>query len=159
MFLSSSPENGLPRAENSLQILRRVTGIMLRTSTESRAKMHSENHTPTEIRLNPAKDELKVTFNDGKAFSFTAEFLRVLSPSAEVQGHGPDEKKTVGGKKTVTITHISATGNYAIRPVFSDGHSTGIYSWSYLYELGENQDKLWQAYLGELERKGMSREK
>ena len=119
----------------------------------------SDSYIPTEIRLNPAKDELTVTFDNGKIFSFSAEFLRVLSPSAEVKGHTPDQKKNVGGKKDVTIAQISATGNYAIRPVFSDGHETGLYSWSYLYELGENQEKLWQDYLGELEQKGMSRER
>lgn len=120
--------------------------------------MSNGEHTPTEIRLNPAKDELKITFDDGRIFSLSAEFLRVLSPSAEVKGHTPDQKKTVAGKKNVTITQIKATGNYAIRPVFSDGHDTGLYSWGYLYELGENQDKLWQDYLDELARKGMSRE-
>lgn len=121
--------------------------------------MQHENPVPTEIRLNPSKDELKVTFDNGRIYALPAEFLRVLSPSAEVQGHAPSEKKTVGGKKDVTITQIAATGNYAIRPVFSDGHSTGIFTWSYLYELGENKDRLWRDYLAELEQKGMSREK
>lgn len=121
--------------------------------------MHSDPYHPTEIRLNPAKDELTITFDKGKVVSFSAEFLRVMSPSAEVQGHTPDQKKTVGGKKGVTVAQISATGNYAIRPIFSDGHETGIYSWGYLYELGEHQEKLWQQYLDELEQKGMSRER
>ncbi len=120
---------------------------------------HSDTDIPTEIRLNPAKDELKITFDNGNVFAFSAEFLRVMSPSAEVKGHTPDQKKTVGGKKHVTIAQIEATGNYAIRPKFSDGHQTGLYSWSYLYELGENQEKLWNDYLDELEQKGMSRDR
>jgi DUF971 family protein len=121
--------------------------------------MQIDSHIPTEIRLNPAKDELKITFGDGKVFAFSAEFLRVMSPSAEVKGHTPDQKKTVFGKKDVLIFQIDTTGNYAIRPAFSDGHNTGIYSWGYLYEIGENRDKLWQDYLDELAQKGMSRER
>jgi DUF971 family protein len=113
---------------------------------------------PTEIRLNPAKDELKVTFNNDKMFLFSAEFLRVHSPSAEVKGHTPKEKKTVGGKRNVVISTINATGNYAIRPIFSDGHDTGLFSWPYLYEIGTNNDQLWQQYLAELERLGLSRD-
>ena len=113
---------------------------------------------PTEIRLNPSKDELKVTFNNGQTFLFSTEFLRVLSPSAEVKGHTPKDKKTVGGKRNVKISTINTTGNYAIRPVFSDGHETGLFSWAYLHEVGSDQEKLWQEYLNELERLGLSRD-
>ncbi len=120
--------------------------------------MPNDPHIPTEIRLTPTKDELKITFNNGKVFAFSAEFLRVMSPSAEVKGHTPDQKKTVGGKKDVLIFQIETVGNYAIRPTFSDGHSTGIYSWSYIYEMGDNQEKLWREYVDELAQKDMSRE-
>ncbi len=113
---------------------------------------------PTEIRLNRDRNMLKVTFSNGRSFEFTAEFLRVNSPSAEVKGHSPKERKTVGGKKKVLIFTIESAGNYAIRPVFSDGHDTGLFSWAYLYEIGEDQDALWRRYLEELERLGLSRE-
>ena len=113
---------------------------------------------PTEIRLNPAKDQLFVKFDTGEAFTFPAEFLRVHSPSAEVQGHSPDERKILGGKRLVTITAIEPTGNYAVRLTFSDGHSTGIYSWQYLHQIGSNQDALWRNYLQELEKRGLRRD-
>ena len=112
---------------------------------------------PTEIRLNSAKNQLRVTFSDGAALSLDAEYLRVFSPSAEVQGHSPDERKIVDGKKDVTITNIEQVGNYAIMIVFSDKHDTGLYTWLYLRELGEKHDVLWQQYLEELEANGMSR--
>ncbi len=113
---------------------------------------------PTEIRLNPARDQLHVAFDDGSAFTYTAEFLRVHSPSAEVKGHGADERKIIGGKRSVMIADIQPTGNYAVRLTFSDGHSTGIYSWPYLFEIGEDQDALWQQYLRDLEARGLSRD-
>lgn len=113
---------------------------------------------PTEIRLKPATAELHIAFDDGAAFTFTAEFLRVHSPSAEIKGHGDTERKIVGGKKSVTISTVEPTGNYAIRPIFSDGHSTGIFSWNYLYEIGRDHDSLWRQYLQDLEERGLSRE-
>ncbi len=113
---------------------------------------------PEEIRLNREKDQLTVTFSD-TAYALTAEMLRVTSPSAEVQGHSPSERVTVGGKRNVTITRIDPVGNYAVKLVFSDGHDTGIYSWSYLRKLGVERDEIWQQYLNELAEKGLSRDK
>lgn len=118
----------------------------------------TETSWPTEIRLNPAKDRLFISFDDGQAFELSAEFLRVHSPSAEVQGHSPEERKILGGKSGVIITAIDQTGHYAVRLTFSDGHSTGIFSWVYLRELGERREALWASYLDELEKRGLSRE-
>ncbi len=121
--------------------------------------MTNESDTwPTEIRLSKDKRTLTVTFEDGKSFALPAELLRVLSPSAEVQGHSPEQRQTVAGKKDVGVTQIHPIGNYAIRLEFDDMHSTGIYSWVYLHELGSNQDALWAAYLKELAEKGLARE-
>lgn len=102
---------------------------------------------PTEIRLSPDKRTLTVSFDDGAHFALPAEYLRVESPSAEVQGHRPEEKKTVEGKQNVTITAIEPVGNYAVRLVFDDGHDTGLYGWDYLAELGRELDSRWLAYL------------
>jgi DUF971 family protein len=98
-----------------------------------------------------------VTFEGGDAFALPAEYLRVKSPSAEVQGHSPDERKTVPGKQNVAILEVNPVGNYAVRLVFDDMHSTGIFSWDYLLDLGRNQQAYWQDYLDELAAKGMSR--
>ena len=113
---------------------------------------------PTEIRLNKAKSELFVKFDDGTSYSFPAEFLRVMSPSAEVQGHGPGERVTVGGKRGVKITAIEPVGNYAVRLRFDDGHATGLYSWSYLGELWRERERLWSDYVDALEAQGLRRE-
>jgi DUF971 family protein len=113
---------------------------------------------PTEIRLAPDRRLLSVSFDDGAQFSYTAEYLRVLSPSAEVQGHSPDQRQTVPGKKEVGIMAIEPVGNYAVRLTFDDMHSTGIYSWDYLHRLGREHDELWAGYLAELEQKSLSRE-
>jgi DUF971 family protein len=113
---------------------------------------------PTEIRLRKDKAALAVTFDNGETYEFPAEFLRVLSPSAEVQGHSPDERKTVGGKRDVTIIEIHPIGNYAVRLGFDDMHSTGIYSWDYFLKLGRAQGRYWREYLDELAAKGLSRE-
>jgi DUF971 family protein len=112
---------------------------------------------PTELRLSKDKRTLTVAFEGGDSFALPAEYLRVKSPSAEVQGHSPDERKTVPGKKNVTILEVQPVGNYAVRLVFDDMHSTGIYSWDYLLDLGRNQGKHWQDYLDELAAKGLSR--
>ena len=112
---------------------------------------------PKEIRLNTAKNKLTVGFNNGSSFDFEAEFLRVLSPSAEVQGHSPDQRVTVPGKGDVLVKAIEQIGNYAVRITFDDGHDTGLYSWEYLHQLGESQDERWQEYLDELKEKGLSR--
>jgi DUF971 family protein len=113
---------------------------------------------PTELRLAKDRKVLTVTFDDRRSFALPAEYLRVKSPSAEVQGHSPDERKTVPGKRNVMILEVNPVGNYAVRLVFDDMHSTGIYSWDYLAELGENQAAYWQDYLDELAGKGMRRD-
>ena len=112
---------------------------------------------PTELRLGKDKKSLSVAFDNGERCELPAEYLRVKSPSAEVQGHSPDERKTVPGKRNVMILEVIPIGNYAVRLVFDDMHSTGIFSWDYLSELGRNQGKYWQDYLDELASKGMSR--
>lgn len=112
---------------------------------------------PVEIKLGKDKDLLKVSFDDGKVFEFSAEFLRVYSPSAEVKGHGSEPRKIIGGKKAVKIATIEAVGNYAIKPVFDDGHDTGIFTWRYLYETGLDIDKLWEEYLSDLNEKKLQR--
>ncbi len=101
---------------------------------------------------------MHLTFDDGMQFSLDAELLRVLSPSAEVQGHGPGQAVTVPGKRSVAISELEAVGNYAVRIVFDDGHDTGIYSWVYLRELGEGADAKRQTYLDALAREGLSRD-
>ena len=113
----------------------------------------------TELRLNPQKSSLSVTFADGTAGSLSAEFLRVVSPSAEVQGHSPSERKLVPGKRDVTINAIEPVGNYAVRLDFSDGHNTGLYSWHYLHEISARKDELWSGYLQELAEAGASRDR
>ena len=117
----------------------------------------STRHWPTEIRLSGDKRSLQVTFEDGAAFSLPAEYLRVTSPSAEVQGHSPSERKTVPGKRHVAVIGVEPVGNYAVRLHFDDMHTTGIYSWAYLRRLGEDRPALWAGYLDELAEKGLSR--
>ena len=111
---------------------------------------------PTTIRLSNDKKMLTVAFTDIMA-DLPAELLRVESPSAEIQGHGPQEKRTSGGKQNVTITKIDPVGNYAIKLIFSDGHQTGFYTWEYLHTLAHNQTDIWQNYLTNLEKTGLSR--
>lgn len=113
---------------------------------------------PTEIRLKSEEKALEIDFDDGRSFSLPAELLRVESPSAEVQGHSPNEKKTVAGRRHVGILGVEPVGHYAIRIKFDDLHDTGIFSWEYLYRMGENQDELWQSYVAALEAQGLSRE-
>jgi len=112
----------------------------------------------TEIRWNKVERVLLVSFDDGARFTLPAEYLRVESPSAEVQGHGPHQKQIVPGKRAVTITAIEPVGNYAVRLVFDDLHDTGIYSWEYFYELGQQQDRRWRSYLDALAAKCLTRE-
>jgi DUF971 family protein len=113
---------------------------------------------PTELRLHKDRKTLAVAFDDGETFDLPAEYLRVKSPSAEVQGHSPDERKTVPGKKNVMILEVQPVGNYAVRLVFDDMHSTGIFSWDYLLELGRKREPYWQEYVDELAAKRLSRE-
>ena len=112
---------------------------------------------PTELKLAKDKTWLTVSYDDGRSFDFPAEFLRVMSPSAEVKGHCPDTRVTVAGKRNVRIARLDPVGNYAVRIVFDDGHDTGLYAWPYLRELGDNKESLFQGYLAELGRKGLSR--
>jgi DUF971 family protein len=113
---------------------------------------------PTELRLQKDRRVLHVVFDSGETVALDAEYLRVRSPSAEVQGHSPDERKTVAGKRDVAILEIHPIGNYAVRLVFDDLHSTGIYSWDYLLDLGRNRARYWQEYLDDLAGKNLSRE-
>jgi DUF971 family protein len=105
---------------------------------------------PVEIKLHQKSRVLEISFDDGKHFSLSCEYLRVYSPSAEVRGHGPGQEVVQEGKKDVEIAAIEPVGNYAVKLVFSDGHDTGLYSWDYLYSLGEDQPRLWQRYLEKL---------
>jgi DUF971 family protein len=112
---------------------------------------------PAEIRLGKARNALIVAFDDGVAHELPAEMLRVLSPSAEVQGHSPEQRQTVGGKRNVLISAVDPVGNYAVRLTFDDGHNTGIFTWSYLRKLGDEREALWAAYLADLGAKGLNR--
>ena len=112
---------------------------------------------PTELRLAADKRVLKVAFDSGEVFSLAAELLRVESPSAEVQGHDPSQKRLVPGKKDVTILKIEPVGNYAVRLVFDDMHDTGIYSWETLHDMGSNSEALMETYLSKLNEAGLSR--
>ena len=115
-------------------------------------------HKPKEIRLKREDKVLEIDFEDGKCFSLPAELLRVESPSADVQGHGPDQKTIIAGRRHVGILDIESVGNYAIRINFDDLHDTGIFSWDTLYDYGERQEELWRNYLDALEAKGLSRD-
>ncbi len=112
---------------------------------------------PSELRLSPDKRTLTVSFEGGVTHTFTAEMLRVMSPSAEVQGHSPDQRVTVPNKANVGIKQVMPVGNYAVRIVFDDGHESGIFTWVYFAEMGEHKEAKWQAYLDELKAKGLSR--
>jgi DUF971 family protein len=113
---------------------------------------------PTELRVNRAEKRLTVSFDDGARFELPAELLRVESPSAEVKGHGPGQKTIVAGRRHVGIMDLEPVGNYAVRIIFDDLHNTGMYSWRYLYHLGQNQERLWADYLTALEERGLSRD-
>lgn len=119
---------------------------------------YGTQHWPLEIRYDSKSKTVEIDFDDGRTFAYPAELLRVESPSAEVQGHGPGQKQIVAGRKHVGIMAIEPVGNYAVRIRFDDLHDTGIYSWSYLRELGERKDELWNEYLRNLEAQGLSRD-
>ena len=114
--------------------------------------------TPTDIKLHQQSRVMEITFDNGQRFELPYEYLRVYSPSAEVRGHGPGQEVLQIGKKNVGISEIEAVGRYAVRPTFSDGHNTGIYSWEYLFMLGDRQEQLWQQYLDNMQQSGASRE-
>ncbi|MCP5367766.1 MAG: DUF971 domain-containing protein [Hyphomicrobiales bacterium] len=115
-------------------------------------------HHPKEIRLKKDEKVLEVDFEDGKTFRLPAELLRVESPSAEVQGHGPGQKTIIAGRRHVGIMEVTPVGNYAVAIKFDDLHDSGIYSWDTLYEFGERQDEMWQGYLDALAANGLSRD-
>lgn len=113
---------------------------------------------PKELRVSKDRKSLAVTFDNGESYDLSAELLRVASPSAEVQGHSPEQRVTVPGKLNVEIAKVEPIGNYAVRITFDDMHDTGLFSWDYLIDLGRNKDVRWQAYLDELTEKGLARE-
>ena len=120
--------------------------------------LDSNTPIPTEIKLHQTSRLMELSFADGKVFRLPYEFLRVYSPSAEVRGHGPGQETLQIGKRGVTITEVEPVGHYAIRPKFSDGHDTGIYSWDYLHDLGTRHDLMWQDYLARMQAAGASRD-
>ncbi len=122
------------------------------------ADTFSQKHRPSEIRLRREEKILDIDFEDGVTLSLPAELLRVESPSAEVQGHSPSQKKTVAGRRHVGIMGVEPVGNYAIRIKFDDMHDTGIFSWDFLYDMGMRKDELWDGYIAELAAQGLSRD-
>ena len=122
------------------------------------AGLTKDTPTPTAITLHQQSRVLEIAFSDGAQFRLPFELLRVYSPSAEVQGHGPGQETLQTGKRNVDIVALEPVGNYAIQPTFSDGHSSGLYAWDYLYELGDRQDALWQDYQARLAAAGLDRD-
>ena len=122
------------------------------------AGLNHDTPTPTALTVHGASRVLEVQYADGAAFRLPFELLRVYSPSAEVQGHGPGQEVLQTGKREVSIVAVEPVGNYAIKPIFSDGHESGLYSWQYLYELGSRQSALWQDYLDRLQAAGADRD-
>jgi DUF971 family protein len=114
---------------------------------------------PSELRLRENGRILSVSFESGETYDLSAEFLRVMSPSAEVQGHRREERLTIGGKRDCSVTRIEPVGTYAVRLIFDDLHSTGIFTWDYLHELGSRYDEKWALYEAELKTKGLSRDR
>ncbi len=120
--------------------------------------MNKESPQPESINLHQKSRILEISFSDGQNFELSCELLRVYSPSAEVKGHGPGQSVLQTGKENVSITRIEPVGHYAVKLIFDDGHETGLYSWAYLYELGENKDALWKDYLQGLSDAGYQRQ-
>ena len=118
----------------------------------------ADERVPTEIKLHQRSRVMEVSFEDGVSFRLPYEFLRVYSPSAEVRGHGPGQEVLQTGKREVEIRSLEPVGSYAVQPSFSDGHATGIYSWDYLYHLGQNQERMWKEYLARLDAAKASRD-
>ena len=121
-------------------------------------KDFSQSYKPVEIRLNRDQKALEIDFDNGRSFRYSAEFLRVESPSAEVQGHGPGQKQLVSGRRHVGIMDVTPVGNYAVCIKFDDLHDSGIFAWDTLYQYGENQKKIWADYLAALEKAGLGRD-
>ena len=126
--------------------------------TEAGGEGFETTHWPSEIRYISGERRLEIDFDNGASFSYPAEFLRVESPSAEVQGHGPGMKQIIHGRREVGILAVEPVGNYAVRIKFDDLHDTGIFTWKYLYQLGEQQAEIWGEYLAALEARGLSRD-
>ena len=122
------------------------------------AGLDQDTPLPTEITLHRKSRVLEIAFDDGTRFQLPFEFLRVYSPSAEVRGHGPGQETLQQGKRDVDVLSVEPVGNYAVKPGFSDGHDSGLYSWDYLYMLGREQERLWSEYLARLEREGGTRD-
>lgn len=122
------------------------------------AGLQAGSPTPEDITVHSASRVLEISFSDGASFRIPFELLRVCSPSAEVQGHGPGQETVQTGKRHVDLVAIEPVGNYAVQPTFSDGHNSGLYTWDYLYLLGSQQDKLWQDYFAQLEAAGVKRD-
>ena len=122
------------------------------------AGLQTDSPTPTSLTVHIQSRMLEVVFSDNTKFKISFELMRVYSPSAEVQGHGPGQEVLQTGKRDVGVIGLESVGNYAVKPVFSDGHESGIFSWDYLYHLGANQDQLWSEYNHRLEAAGMSRD-
>ncbi len=122
------------------------------------AGLTKDSPRPTDIKVHQTSRRLEVAFSDGARFEYSFEFLRVMSPSAEVRGHGPGQETLQVGKRDVDLSSVEPVGNYALQPVFSDGHATGIYSWDYLYDIGVNRDTLWTDYEKRLAGAGASRD-
>ena len=122
------------------------------------AGLQADSPTPTALTVHSQSRILEVAFSDGAEFKIPFELMRVYSPSAEVQGHGPGQEVLQTGKREVGVVELESIGNYAVKPIFSDGHESGIFSWDYLYHLGKNQDQLWSDYNRRLEAAGMSRD-
>lgn len=117
-----------------------------------------DNQTPSDVRLHKKSAVLELVYGDSDSYQLTAEFLRVHSPSAEVRGHGKGQEVLQTGKRQVKLVNLEPVGNYALKLIFDDGHDSGIYSWSYLLELGQNMDELWDGYLSKLEQAGENRD-
>ena len=122
------------------------------------AGLKADSPTPTALTVHSQSRILEVAFSDGAAFKIPFELMRVYSPSAEVQGHGPGQEVLQTGKREVGVVELEPIGNYAVKPVFSDGHDTGIFSWDYLYHLGADQDQLWAEYKRRLQAAGANRD-
>ena len=122
------------------------------------AGLKADSPTPTALTVHSQSRILEVAFSDGAAFKIPFELMRVYSPSAEVQGHGPGQEVLQTGKREVGVVELEPIGNYAVKPVFSDGHDTGIFSWDYLYHLGADQDQLWADYNRKLQAAGANRD-
>lgn len=122
------------------------------------AGLNKNTPQPQDITVHGQSRLLEVSFANGEAFRIPFELMRIYSPSAEVQGHGPGQEVLQTGKRLVTLTDLEPVGNYAVKPIFSDGHDSGIFSWDYLYFLGTQQDELWEAYAKRLQEAGVQRD-